>query len=110
MDILSVQLNTVVDHIMAAGIITALAALGIQQLAGHLGVKYFTAVMVFKFNQTAFCTAVTEQFPLLCAHLCKLFGLPKISHIYLLSSVAGLKPEIWVAASADKNLSHATRP
>ena len=68
-NIVYIQLNTVVYYTVAACIIYALAALGVQQLTGYIGMVDLSTVVVFQFNQTAFGAAIAEQFPLLGAHL-----------------------------------------
>ena len=68
-DILSIQFNTVIDNIVAALVITAAAALNIQQLTTDIGMVNLSCVIVLELDQTAFGATVTEPLPLLGAHL-----------------------------------------
>jgi hypothetical protein len=68
-NILPIKLNTVVYYIVAALIISALAALGIQQLTGYIGVVNLSTVVVLELDQAALGAAVAQQLPLPGAHL-----------------------------------------
>ena len=60
MNILSIQLDTVVYYIVATCIIYALTTPGVQQLTGYIGMVDLTTFVVFEFDQATFCAAVAE--------------------------------------------------
>ena len=50
-------------------VVSASTGPGVQQVAGHPGVRHFASLAVLKFLQTAASAAVAQGLPLLAGHL-----------------------------------------
>ena len=61
----------------AVAVIGALAGLGIEQVAGHVGEHQLLGVLVDQLVQAALAAAVTQGLPLGCGHLLQAFYLPE---------------------------------
>jgi hypothetical protein len=68
------------------GIITALAAVSIQQHAGNIGEVYFSGVNILQFVQATTATAITEGLPFIVIQLVEWESLPEeITHTGIMS-------------------------
>lgn len=71
------ELHAVMHNSKAAGVVAALARLGVQELAGNAGEVKFAGVFVFKLMNAAEAAAVAERLPLVVGHLLQRFGFPE---------------------------------
>lgn len=61
----------------AVAVVGALASLGIEQIAGHVGEHQLLGVLVDQLVQAALAAAVAQGLPLRHGHLLQVFYLPK---------------------------------
>ena len=86
--ILSGDLQAVRLFLKAVAIVGALAGLGIEQVAGHVGEHQLLGVLVDQLVQAALAAAVAQGLPLGCGHLLQALRLPKGGRSALRLSVA----------------------
>ncbi len=71
------DLQAVRLFLKAVAIVGALAGLGIEQVAGHVGEHQLLGVLVDQLVQAALAAAVAQGLPLGCGHLLQALRLPK---------------------------------
>ena len=71
------DLQTVRLFFKAVAVVGALAGLGIEQVAGHVGEHQLLGVLVDQLVQTALAAAVAQRLPLRHGHLLQALRLPK---------------------------------
>lgn len=71
------DLQAVRLFLKAVAVVGALAGLGIEQVAGHVGEHQLLGVLVDQLVQAALAAAVAQGLPLGCGHLLQAFYLPK---------------------------------
>jgi hypothetical protein len=75
-DIAAVKFKAVIHYLGAPSIIRTATGFSVEQLTADIGVINFFSIGILELYQTAFCTAITECFPLVIVHFRKRLGVP----------------------------------
>ena len=72
------ELQTVGYQLGAVAVVSTTASLGVEQLAGQVGIKQFTTVFVLHLVHAAQAAAVAQRLPFRRVHLGKRFAFPEL--------------------------------